>query len=248
MRSIKNALGVLLLCIILTACEKSIDANFGGGNSGQGGSLARFTIVNNHLYTVDHENLKVFDITNAGTPIFKNNVEIGFNIEAIFPFEDKLFIASTNAMYIYNISDPALPVQESQVSHFTGCDPIVANDSVAFLTIHGGNACGSSLNVLNIYDISDVRFPSLINSIPMTNPYGLGLKDSILYVCDNGAGMRVLNVKDPMNVTEISVLNTDSYLDVIPSGNLLIGMMTNGIAYFDISDPSSPQKLSAIQN
>lgn len=239
---------ILLLSLSIVSCEKSSDISSSAGGSGQGGSLARFTIVDNHLYTVDQENLKVFDITQANSPVFKNNVEIGFNIEAIFPFENKLFIASTNAMYIYNIDNPAWPVQESAVQHFTGCDPIVANDSIAFLTIHGGNACGSSLNILNIYDIRNVQNPILINSLPMTNPYGLGLKDSILYVCDNGAGMRILNVKDPMNVSELGLINTDSYLDVIPTGNLLISMLTNGIAYFDISNPAAPQKLSDIKN
>ncbi len=243
---------ILTLIVISTlgfsACEKDAgNINNGGSSSGEGGSLARFTIVNNHLYTIDNENLSVFDVTNTATPVFKSRVNIGFEIEALFPFKDKLFIASRFAMYIYDISNPEQPVQESQVQHFTGCDPVVANDSVAFLTIHGGNACGSSINELNIYDIKDVKNPQLMSNLPMTNPYGLGLKDSILYICDNGAGLRILNVKNPSNPIELATLSDDNYIDVIPSGNLLIGMLTDGIAFLDISDPASPQKLSDIK-
>ncbi len=69
----------------------------------------------------------------------------------------------------------------------------------------------------------------------------------ILYICDNGTGLRVLNVKDPANPVELTVLTEDSYIDVIPSGDLLIGMLNDGIAYLDISDPTSPQKLAHIK-
>jgi hypothetical protein len=237
--------------VSLLACSKD-SANTSGagfdGGSGQGGSLARFTVVNNHLYTIDDQNLSVFDVSAADKPVFKNRVNIGFEIEALFPYKDKLFIASRNAMFIYNISNPEQPIQESRVQHFTGCDPVVVNDSIAFLTIHGGNACGSSLNQLNIYDIRDVKNPQLMQTLPMTNPYGLGLKDSILYVCDNGAGLRLLNVNNPVNTNEIDILTEDNYLDVIPSGDLLIGMLTDGIAFLDISDPAKPIKLSEIKN
>ena len=250
----KLILGIIVIAIVgLAACSKDNSQGFagnapGGSGSGQGGSLARFTVVNNHLYTIDNQNLSVFDVTNSGTPVYKSQVNIGFDIEALFPYKDKLFIASRFAMYIYDISNPEQPVQESQVQHFTGCDPVVVNDSVAFLTIHGGNTCGSSINQLNIYDISNVNSPQLMNSLPMTNPYGLGLKDSILYVCDNGTGLRILNVKNPRNPIEISTLGSDTYIDVIPSGDLLIGMLTNGIAFLDISDPAEPKKLSDIKN
>lgn len=248
---------VIIICmaiavVLTTACSKDagtgqVGFSNGGSGSGQGGSLARFTIVKDHLYTIDNSELSVYDVSNAGTPVYTKKVNIGFNIEALFPYKDKLFIASNNAMYIYNIADPTNPIKESQVQHFTGCDPVVVNDSIAFLTIHGGNSCGSSLNQLDIYDIRNINNPSLIQSLPMTNPYGLGLRDSILYICDNGKGMRVLNIKNPYNPVEIGIITTDNYLDVIPSGNLLIGMLTDGIAYLDISTPSSPQKLAHIK-
>ena len=175
---------IALSIVIIAGCSKDSGigqgANASGGGSGQGGSLARFTIVKNHLYTIDQQDLSVFDVSNAGTPTYIRKVNIGFNIEALFPYKDKLFIASNNAMYIYNIADPTNPVQESRVQHFTGCDPVVVNDSVAFLTIHGGNTCGSTLNQLDVYDITDVKNPRLTTSLPMTNPFGLGLKDNIL--------------------------------------------------------------------
>ncbi len=220
----------------------------GGGSTGQGGSLARFTVVGNYLYTIDQQSLNVFDITTSSNPVFRKKVNLGMNIETIFPFKNKLFIASNTAMFIYNISNPETPIRESQVEHFTGCDPVVANDSVAFLTIRGGNQCGSQINVLNIYDIKDVRYPKFITSMSMTNPFGLGLKNNILYVCDNNAGLRIIDVSNPKNPIELGILTQERFIDVIPAGDLLIGMLTDGIAYLDITDPTAPKKLAVIKN
>ncbi len=246
----KLILSIITIAVIgISSCSKdSANLANNAGSNGQGGSLARFTIVGNYLYTVDNQNLAVFDISNASAPVFKQKVQIGFNIEAIFPMDNNLFIASNTAMYIYDISNPEQPTQQSYVEHLTGCDPIVANDSVAFLTVHGGNNCGSNINELFIYDITNITSPQLISSMPMTNPFGLGLKDSILYVCDNGAGLKVINVKDPYNPAQISLISGDNNVDVIPTGSVLMSMLTDGIAYYDITNPAAPSKMSEIKN
>lgn len=240
---------ILLLLSTWMACDKNTLSSGDNFNStGQGGSLARFTIVNNYLYTVDGMNLNVFNISTPASPVFKNKVQIGFDIEAIFPFNNQLFIASNSAMYIYNISNPEQPVQESFVQHLTGCDPIVANDSIAFLTVHGGTRCGSMINQLQVYDITNITYPQLIANIPMTNPMGLGLKDSVLFVCDNGTGLRVLNVKNPYQIQSMYVVSGQQYLDVIPMDSTMLCMMSNGVAYFDISNLNQIVKIGEVKN
>lgn len=236
---------LLLLC---TACTKENSVSNGSSPVGQGGSLARFTIVNNYLYTVDGTFLNVFDISNNNTPLFKNKVMVGFAIEAIFPFEDKLFIASNNAMYIYTIANPEVPALESQVQHLTGCDPIVADDTVAYLTIHGGNRCGSELNELQVYNVTNIANPKFKKSISMTNPMGLGMKGNRLFVCDNGTGLRVFDITNKYDPAPLYIVTGESFVDVIPSGNLLICMLTDGIAYYDSSDPNQLVKLATVKN
>ena len=72
----KNILFVLLCSVLcIQSCSYS-DAGLGDSISigeGTGGSMARFTIANNHLYTVDNSNLKVFDLSSADSPEYKNN-------------------------------------------------------------------------------------------------------------------------------------------------------------------------------
>jgi hypothetical protein len=151
-------------------------------------------------------------------------------------------------MYIYNTNNPDLPAMESYVQHLTGCDPVVANDSIAFLTIHGGNRCGSSINQLQVYDIRNIAFPTLIQTIPMTRPMGLGLKDSVLFVCDNTSGMRVMNVKNPHQVQEMYRVTTETFIDVIPMDSIMLCMMPNGVAFYNITNLNQIQKLGEVKN
>lgn len=72
-----------------------------GGSTGTGGSLARFKIVDNYLYVVDHSSLKVFGISDAQTPIFLDSQEISVQIETIFNQGNYLYIGSARGMFIY---------------------------------------------------------------------------------------------------------------------------------------------------
>lgn len=242
-----------LFIFLLASCSKDSSVNNGGGGTGQGGSLARFTIVGNYLYTVDGEYLNVFDISSNTSMTYRNKVQIGFGIEAIYPFRDKLFIASNTAMYIYNISNPENPYQESQAQHLTGCDPVVANDSVAYLTIHGGNRCGSNINQLQVYNVKNINNPIFIKSYSLTNPMGLGMHQNYLYVCDNGSGLRVYDISDPYNPVSKQILTGENFVDVIIVSNLvspttLVCMLTDGVAFYDISNPMNITKLGTVKN
>lgn len=252
MKKFINSLLVAVL-LLLAACSKNNSStgttSFNGGNTtGQGGSMARFTIVGHHLYTVDGRSLRVFDISNPSLVQLKNSQLLGWDIEAIFPFRNKLFIASNTAMYLFNINNPEQPVQESYVQHLTGCDPVVANDSVAYLTIHGGNRCGSNINELQVYDIRNVAYPQFITRIPMNRPMGLGMKDTVLFVCDDQAGIRLFSISNPYAPRTMYVVAGDAVHDVIPMDTTLVGMMPQGLAIYDIRNLNQVSKLGEVKN
>src|SRR5690606_21363599 len=97
-----------------------------------------------------------------------NTVSIGFDVETIFPYGEKLFIGSASAMYIYDISDPKNPARQGTVSHIRACDPVVADGNYAYVTLRNNNSgCGGSQNILNIYDISagKILYPLLLSTL-----------------------------------------------------------------------------------
>ena len=249
----KKIILLLLIPISFWQCDKdasslSLASPNGASQTGQGGSLARFAIVNNHLYTVDHHKLSVYDITEAGNPMLKKTVDIGFDIETIFPFKDKLFIGSETVVHIFSIVDPVNPQKLSEAISPTvmrRCDPVVAKDSVAFATLRTNGECGGIRSILAVYDIKDINKPVQKATVPVSEPYGLGYQDDVLYVCDK-AGLLVFDISKPFAPVFIKTINNGSYIDVIPYMGSLICWVTNGVIVYDITDNKSPVLLSRI--
>lgn len=200
-----------------------ISANDAGAESGgQGGSLARFNITGNHLYAVDNRNLNIFDITNLNSPVDLGDEHVGWEIETIFNQGDYLYIGSTAGMFIYSIENPSTPTFQSVISHVVGCDPVVVQGDLAYVTIRGGNECGQDLSILEVIDVSDKQNPFILEQYDMNQPYGLGVKDDLVFVCDQGIGLRVFDATNSPTLEEIQVFDSVTTLDVIPQDDKLI--------------------------
>jgi len=250
MKILYHLIAIVVLSALIS-CGKEMTAN--GGSTGAGGSTARFTIAGNYLYVVDNVSLKAFDISSNTIPVFKSKTEIGINIETIFPYQDKLFIGSSSTMYVYSLSDPSRPTQLGKAEYTIrmSCDPVVARDSVAYATLRATGPCGGSSSALVVYNIKNISSPQLMKSLFLTAPYGLGIKNNSLYVCEGLGGIRVFNITntyEPSQVSEIRVSNTTFY-DVIPYGNILIAQVNDGFILYDIgTNPMQPAFLSRILN
>ncbi|MDA9344052.1 hypothetical protein N9R06_03035, partial [Algibacter sp.] len=174
------------------ALDDGVVLNAGAeSTTGSGGSLARFQIVDNYLYTVGNYEMAIFNIQNLAEPVLSNTQYAGWNIETMFQAEGYLYLGSTNGMYIYNLVNPSSPEFVSDFTHWEGCDPVVVDGDYAYLTLRGGNLCGQLESVLEVIDISDKTNPTLAARYELENPYGLGIKDNMLYVCDGTAGLKL---------------------------------------------------------
>jgi len=226
--------------------SKSAEGSGSGNPTGKGGSMARFTIVGNYMYSVDRTNLQVFDISIADNPRPWSKVNIGWDIETIFPFQNKLFIGSMTGMFIYDISNPVYPTYVSQFSHARTCDPVVAEDNTAYVTLRSGTSCGGNQNQLDILDISNLTSPKLIRTYPMQGPNGLAVDNKTLFICDGVAGLKVFDARNPK---EIQLLDWES--DIIPYDVILLGSSAlvigdYGVYQYDYSGPKNLKLLSKI--
>ncbi len=217
--------------------------------SGAGGSTARFTIIGNYLYVVDNTKLKAFDISNpSAAPVLKSTTSVGINIETIFPYQDKLFIGSSFSMHIFSITNPENPVKLAQADYIVrmSCDPVVAKDSTAYATLNSSGPCGGGMSQLVVYNIKDITRPQLMTNLPLNGPYGLGISDNALYVCDGQTGLKVFNINYTYNPQLLRTITGDTFYDVIPYGNTLICQVSNGIVLYDISNRQQPVFVSRI--
>ena len=206
--------------------------------TGTGGSLARFQIVDNYLYTVGNYEMAIFNIQNLAEPVLSNTQYAGWNIETMFQAEGYLYLGSTNGMYIYNLVNPSSPEFVSDFTHWEGCDPVVVDGDYAYLTLRGGNLCGQLESVLEVIDISDKTNPTLAARYNLENPYGLGIKNNMLYVCDGTAGLKLFERETPEDLKLVNSLKDIRAQDVIPLENSLIMIGGNTLYQYDYMDNS----------
>jgi hypothetical protein len=204
---------------------------------GKGGSMARFAIVNNRIYTVSNSDLNVFDITAADNPVYKNKVNVAsWNVETIFPFKNRLFIGSQSGMFIYNINNPDRPVSIGQFSHVQSCDPVIADDNFAYVTLRSGSSCQGFSNQLEILQLNNITDPKLIKVYPFTNPHGLSKDENLLFICDGSDGLKIYNAADVNNLKLIKQISGIETYDVIAYNNIALVVAKDGLYQYDYAD------------
>jgi hypothetical protein len=233
--TVEEVLGSTKEYLVLTQFDNKMNATPSAAAApvGMGGSLARFSIVNDYLYAVDRHSLHSLLISNAGDPKIVGNLAAGFDIETMYPLKDKLFIGSMGGLYIYDISNPASPVKKGTFGHARACDPVVADDNYAYVTLKAGTTCGPTENELQIVDIKDVTAPSLLMKYPMSSPTGLSKDGNTLFVCDGKEGLKVYNAADYSKLVLIKQFSNIEPVDVIAwNGNALV-MTKDGLYQYD---------------
>lgn len=217
----------LLLGLVgtVTGCGSEGGSEVGSANApvGRGGSMARFAIVNDVLYTISGPKLQLYRIDTPGDPKVWAATQVGFDIETLFGFGQYLLIGSQTGIHIYDSSNPEFPQFVSKLVHATSCDPVVAYGDYAYVTLRGDSMCNTGSNQLDIINISDPPSPLLLKSYPMQGPKGLGVDGNKLFVCDGMAGLKVFDVSDPLQLSLLQQISEVNCYDVIPDrGNLIV--------------------------
>ncbi|MCP4137196.1 MAG: hypothetical protein GY754_39875 [bacterium] len=223
----------------------------GGGDAGIGGSLARFTIKDSYLYTVDSKRLKVFSLADPPRPKALSTVNIGRNIETIFPYKKWLFIGSERGMFIYDIvQNPAKPVFISQLQHVRRRDPVVVEGNYAYVTLRDPRG------LLLVVNIEKIQTPRLWNQFTMRRPFGLGVENGRLFVCDTNQ-VTVYDVNKlqqqqgrrsgyPEHAVISRITISKQMFDIIPFDQRLFIIGESGFHQYDYTDIKNIKFLSSI--
>ncbi|RAK01898.1 LVIVD repeat-containing protein [Larkinella arboricola] len=214
--------------------------------NGTGGSMARFALYDNYLYTVSQSDMQLFDIRKPSDPKQGTKVTLGWGIETIFPYKDKLFIGAQSGMHIYDNSNPEKPVRMSTFEHARVCDPVVVHEDKAYVTLRSGSACQGFTNQLEVVDISNLYNPRLLKTYPMKNPHGLGIDFPNLFICEGAYGLKTFNAADALQIDQLDHLEGFHAYDVIPLGKSLLLVGRDGFYQFDYSNPKKLRLLSKI--
>jgi hypothetical protein len=234
-------------CVPPLGCVSDAPVAAGGSETGGvGGSYALFAVVDSFLYYVSGYDVVTMDIRSPESPVELSHTYIGWSIETIFPTQSHLFIGGAMGMYVLDRSTPASPRMIGQVQHFQSCDPVVVQDTVAYVTLRGGNTCGANRDELMSVSITDPANPTILQELDVTTPYGLAVRDTLLYLAKGDNGFGLFSVSNPRNMTPIASMITPSR-DFIWLGATLFVMGSDRITIFDVTDPATPAMVSEIR-
>lgn len=218
----------------------------GGSSSGVNGSMSRFGLYKDYLYTVLNHTMTIIDLSGAEPVKATEDIPVDWNVETIFSYKDYMFLGTPTGMTIYSVENPIAPERMSTTWHLTGCDPVVVENDIAYVTIHAGNFCGANNNQLIIYDVSDVKQPKHLVSYAMNNPKGLGIDNGTLFLCDEG--LKIFNASEPekMMANQLAHYSGMEGYDLIPYNNVLMMIAEDGLYQYDYTDLKKISQLSKI--
>jgi hypothetical protein len=234
-----------MLAVAAVSCADS-DGSSTNSLQGKAGSLARFAVADSYLYSVDDESLNVYQIMADGSLEKINSALLGSGVETIFARENWLYVGKNDAMLIYDIANPSNPLYIASYSHFVACDPVVVQDTLAFVTLRTSNCRASELNTLDIINIKNPQSPQLLSNYALESPYGLGVDGNLLFVCEGDRGLKVLNISDPFNAVMVKSYPDAQAFDVIPNKGVLILTGNGGVVQYDYTNQADIRKLSTI--
>lgn len=240
----KKLLLIILSAVIIGSCDDNGESIDSFGSTSTGGSLASITIVGDHLYALNTTSIIPVDISDLSNPEVLDLVTIGTGLETIFPYDNKLFIGSASALFVYDLNDPSRPSYFTNFTHATGCDPVVAKGDYAYVTLRDGVSCNNffRLNVLEVVNVKDPRNTFSTAQINLENPRGLGIGcNNKLFVCDGAAGLKQFDLADP--ASPVLERTYDQYFanDVLIQGDLLILTGEDGVFQFRCTEEGLEQ-------
>jgi len=215
--------------------------------NGKAGSMAKMAIQNGWLYGVSNFLLQVIDLSQAEKPVLTKSIQTSSINETVFPFKDKLFIGSQTGMSIYSVSNPASPQFQSMFSHARVCDPVIADDTHAYVTLRSnGLTCMGNLNEMNVLDIRNIQSPILLKTYPFAHPKGLSKEGNTLMVCDGEIGVKIYDASNPENIKLLQNLALEDAYDVICFNNIAYISAKDGLYQFNFSKPDQTKLISKI--
>ncbi|MBL7828397.1 MAG: hypothetical protein JNJ57_17325 [Saprospiraceae bacterium] len=243
-----------LFVLLVSGCAK--DAAYDDGAVGKSGSITRFAVFQHYMYVLNQNEIQTYDIQDKAHPALIHRLPTDYGLETITIYEGTVFVGSTTALYLLDISTPAEPKILSKSDRvadigFTGCDPVAVKGNYAYSTIKIiENACGfiSAESALVVYDVTDKTDPNVVGTYPLSMPNGLGYQGNYLFVCDEGTDqLEVFDISDPTAVktTSYGYAITDPF-DLIVDGQRLIVSSKTDFLILDISDVAQIRKVGQI--
>lgn len=186
-----------------------------GFNTSTAGSMTRFLPIDGYLYTINFNELVLFQLASNYKPNPWIRVDTQTQAETLFQLNDLLFVGSVNGMLMYDVENASDPLYINKIEHMRSCDPVVADLAYAYVTLRGGTNCFTDLNELQIIDIQTPDNLQVVSRKALFNPHGLAVHGNHLMICDGSAGIKIVDIADKSQPNIVSSYPIGFAYDVI---------------------------------
>ena len=120
--------------------------------------------------------------------------------------------------------------------------------TVAFVTLRGGSWCGNNNeNVLLTISVANPKMPRLLQTDTVVTPYGLAVRDSLLYIANENAGFTLFRIESDTNPEPVKSWMLPHSKDFIWKNDILFVMGFDRIDIMKVTDPYEPVLISTIR-
>lgn len=238
------------------------------------GFAADVQVVGNLAYVAAGSHLRILDVSDPSHPIQRGSyflhsqyapgillpvgvggIQVRGNLAYVFSNFVPTSCCQVGVMAMLDISEPANPILRGSISD-TGYNDIQVVGQRAYLT---GRFRLNPAPVLAIIDVSNPASPTELgryggryddqNPEDRNGAAAVDIAGSLAYVADDSAGLKIIDVSNPVSPTLRSVLDTaGSANDIQVAGDLAyIADGERGLLIVDISNPASPIVRGSLQ-
>lgn len=222
------------------------------------GSYANMIAAGEHLYVIGDTELITYKQQPDASVKEMDRQLLGPDLESLHYRKGVLFIGSSLTMYICKLDVENIPVLQSRtlysdLSDFQPCDPIVANDEIAVVSLSSSvqvdeDGCGlEEVDEIRIYDILDISSPELITTVEMDNPKGMALDGHLLFVCEKSNGLKVIDVSEPAQPKQMYHFEGFETYDAVATGTSVLLVGASNLYEYDYSDPNNIHEVWSVK-
>ena len=207
------------------------------------------TVVGDYAYVAAGSyGLRVVDISDRAHPTQVGTYEAQGYATSVATAENHAYLATMGggeeALHVVDISNPTQPIRAGLFQGPMGQPrDIVLADQIVYIADEFG---------LRLIDVSNPFAPAELGFIELSewpaggvlsSAVGVAVSGTLAYVATEGAGLKMVDVSNPVNPTLVSVCRWQGHAqDVVVVQGFAYVADTDGLTVIDVSDPEQPTR------
>lgn len=229
-----------------------------GRIDGYGGYHQYINVRSGYAYVCNYDaSLAVVNVTNPSNPVNVMEIPSGYRTARIIFDGNYGYVAvGDSGIKIYNLVTPSSPVFVTQIqttgraaSLYYGAITIGGTPTGHIFVANRNPAPG--ISAINVSNPQVPVTTSFLAAIPSAtgSAYIPFYSDGKVYVAYGTAGMRIIDVSNPSNVTLLGTadLGGDSRAVVVSGNYAYVAARDSGVYVVDVTNPASPIKIKTLQ-